>query len=595
MAEVDPRIGRAAASQVDQRAQRDVQVEVAAVFLVTDADSVLRPQEVEQALQTTGERRMFGEQSVDQRGVARRMQRFVEADPVGPVTAGSVIPLRVVARRQSVDLAWRLHRPERVEQFLVVTQLVIAPKVAVVVTVVDQRVGEMDVGQLVALPARPCDVGERQGSHRLAARFTASHRLCETGDERVQVGVAVAMCRIEQGAREHRQAVAQTASSRRVAGALDGLRMEGEKAAPQTRVAADDQRFDAAVLEDLDRQTLLRAIVVGEHRPAPAAMTGHVRQGRPVAVDSAHTARVVERIRQTDAVGVVIRYGGHGGGQGCCPSCRRGRRQTRRIGDKRRVVAPQGAQDKVEQTFVIDQQRAVSLALKDSATVGRLQAEVGALAFRVVGVVAHTVVDPVAQAADRQAGEQAGRLGQEIGQAGTGVGLMDAVYRSGCALHQVDRQVEVVLHLFRRGKSARDGGERLQKGSNRPAIRRTGQGLQRMAHGRQRRFANDAGNRRPFGEKNQQRLDTAPHVSQEAPAFEVGTYPIRRKNGQRGVQAVREDVVDLREATVELRAADGQTLLPGTVPACVGDHAERVRRKRRRSRDRAPRARRGRR
>jgi hypothetical protein len=86
----------------------------------------------------------------------------------------------------------------------------------------------------------------------------------EAGDEFAQVRVRVAVFAIEQGARQHGQAMAQAGEALRVAGAGDRARMQGAEDAPHARVAADDQRVDAAVLEGLDRQALHRAEVVGE-------------------------------------------------------------------------------------------------------------------------------------------------------------------------------------------------------------------------------------------------------------------------------------------------------------------------------------------
>jgi hypothetical protein len=59
VAHVDPRVGSGAALEVDQRADGDVQVQFAAIFLVADAYPVLRAQQIEQALQTPRQRRVL--------------------------------------------------------------------------------------------------------------------------------------------------------------------------------------------------------------------------------------------------------------------------------------------------------------------------------------------------------------------------------------------------------------------------------------------------------------------------------------------------------------------------------------------------------
>ncbi len=128
-----------------------------------------------------------------------------------------------------------------------------------------------------------------------------------------------------------------------------------------------DQPFDAAVFEDLDRHALHRAEVVGEQRRAPAPVTGDVRQACSVTIDSAHSPGVVEDVRQTNAGFVVVgqRRRGH-------RWLRRapGRVSTAGIGYQLRTVTPEAPQVEVEQAFVIDQQRTVPFALKHRAAVG---------------------------------------------------------------------------------------------------------------------------------------------------------------------------------------------------------------------------------
>jgi hypothetical protein len=94
-------------------------------------------QQIEQTLQTPGQRGVLFEQAIDQRGVPRRMQRFVEADPVRPVALALIVPLGVVARRQAIDFGRAGRWSLLVEHFLVVAEFVEAPEVAVVVAVAD--------------------------------------------------------------------------------------------------------------------------------------------------------------------------------------------------------------------------------------------------------------------------------------------------------------------------------------------------------------------------------------------------------------------------------------------------------------------------
>jgi hypothetical protein len=65
VAHVDTRVGAGAALEVDQRAQGDIEVEFAALFLVANADLVLRLEDVQQTLQTPGQGGVLFEQAVD--------------------------------------------------------------------------------------------------------------------------------------------------------------------------------------------------------------------------------------------------------------------------------------------------------------------------------------------------------------------------------------------------------------------------------------------------------------------------------------------------------------------------------------------------
>jgi hypothetical protein len=157
------------------------------------------------------------------------------------------------------------------------------------------------------------------------------------------------------------------------------------------------------------------------------------------------------------------------------------------------------------------------------------------------------------------------RLREEVGQAGAGEGLVDAVDRAAGALHQLQREIEVVLHLLARGQPPGDRRQRLQEGGDRLGVGRFPDQLKGVIDRRQRVFAEDAGDRRPFFEKGQHRFDATPHAAEEAPAVEVGADACGREYAQRVDQAGFEDFADLRETAVELRAVRCQALGPGGI------------------------------
>ena len=119
--------------------------------------------------------------------------------------------------------------------------------------------------------------------------------------------VAVRMCRVEQRARQARQAVPQARFAHVVAGVLGRRRVQRQQHTAQAGIAPQHQVVDAAVLEALDRQALQWAQVVGHLRPAPEPVTGQVRKDRAVALESADTAVLVEHFGQAPAIGLCIR------------------------------------------------------------------------------------------------------------------------------------------------------------------------------------------------------------------------------------------------------------------------------------------------
>jgi hypothetical protein len=163
-----------------------------------------------------------------------------------------------------------------------------------------------------------------------------------------------------------------------------------------------EQGFDAAVLEELDGHALERAPVVGDLGLGPAPMADHVGQSGAVAVEAGNTAGVIEDVGQADSRRVVV-----GKRRQCLID-------VAGVGDQLRAVLPQGTQVEIEPAFVVEQERAVPLALQHGAAVGRLQAEVGTLSFGMVVVIADAVVKPVSQSGDGQRIEQPWRLREKL-------------------------------------------------------------------------------------------------------------------------------------------------------------------------------------
>ena len=357
VAHVDARIGRGTALEFDQGTQRDVEVEFGAFLLVADAYLVLWLQQVEQALQTLGQRFVLGQQAVDLCGVPGRVQRFVEAHPVGAVGLALVIPLRVVARRQAVDFR-ALQLARFVEGFFLVAFLDEFPELSVVVPIADHGIVEEDFGQLVALPARAGNVGERQFGHGGRALADAG---MEAGHKLLQHSIAVTVVGIKEGTREHGQAMAQAGGRVGIAGAFDGLGMEGEEDAREAGILAHQQRIDTRVLEKLDCHALEGAPVVGDLRRRPAAVADHVGQHGAVAIKPGYPVGIVIHVRHTHTQLVVIKYR---------LADLANRQWGRRVGHQHFRVVPQCAEVKVEPALDVVEERAVAFALQDGAAVG---------------------------------------------------------------------------------------------------------------------------------------------------------------------------------------------------------------------------------
>ncbi|OIQ69845.1 hypothetical protein GALL_485480 [mine drainage metagenome] len=170
-----------------------------------------------------------------------------------------------------------------------------------------------------------------------------------------------------------------------------------------------------------------------------------------VAVDAGHAASVVIHIRQAYAELVEI---GHGLAQFV---------EAQRVRHEIVVILPQPAQVHVQLTLMVGQQRAVTLSLQHGPAVRRLQAEKVALALGVILVIADAVLHPVFQSMQGQLADQVRRLVEEIRQARAGKSRLDAMYRTGGALHEIQHQRQIDLHLFLRFQPPRHGGQRLQK------------------------------------------------------------------------------------------------------------------------------------
>ena len=180
-----------------------------------------------------------------------------------------------------------------VEGLLLVAFLDEFPELAVVIAVVDDRVSEMHLGQLIALAPRFGDIGERQVGDFVRAGFATSQQFIETPDVFQQILIGVTVRRVEQRTRQHGQAVAQAGGGLGVAGVLDRLGVQRQEDAAQPRVFAHQQGFDAAVLEKLDRHALEGTPVVGDLRRAPAPVADHVGEYGAIAVKTRDAAGFV--------------------------------------------------------------------------------------------------------------------------------------------------------------------------------------------------------------------------------------------------------------------------------------------------------------
>jgi hypothetical protein len=114
------------------------------------------------------------------------------------------------------------------------------------------------------------------------------------------------MTRIQDGAGEHGQAMANAGFLGRIAVVLPGVGMQGQPEVAQARVEVHGQLLDPGVLEQLDGDALEGAEVVGHGLAAPALVGRHMGQGGPIAVDTPHSIPVVVHIRDADTQVIAI-------------------------------------------------------------------------------------------------------------------------------------------------------------------------------------------------------------------------------------------------------------------------------------------------
>ena len=304
-----------------------------------------------------------------------------------------------------------------------------------------------------------------------------------------QVRVRVAVAGVEQGAREHRQAVAQAGRGGRVAGVRQRPWMQGQENAAQARVFPHQQDLHPAILEELHGHALEGAPVVGDLSGAIAAVADHVGEYGAVAVDAGnlHPDPLADPPREGEGGAQFLPHQGGGQeGDGCYPIVEHvGHAQPELVvvrhrlaqfvegggvGHQQVAVAPQCAQVKLELPLDVDEQGAVAFALQDRQAVGGFEAEIVLLALRVAGVIADPVIGPVLQAGGGQQAQDARCLIEEMRQAGTGKGDVVAVDRSRGAPHQVQGDIDVDLDLLGRLQAACDAGQGLQEGRDGLAV-----------------------------------------------------------------------------------------------------------------------------
>ena len=446
VAHVDAGIRRVAGAPVHHGAQRHIQVQFAALFLIADAHPLLWLEQVQQPLELPRQAGVPGQQPVDGDGIARRLQAVVHTHPVRAVGAGGGVPLGVQARGQGCVVIGGAAAARALETVFLVACFDEAPQVAVVVAPADNRVFEKNARELVAGAAGAGHVPQRQLRHGGGAGFALGHQRLERGDAVQEVRVGFTVIRVQQRAGHAGQPVAQARGGFGIAIAGLRMRVQRQQDAAQAGVEAAGQRVHPRILEKLHRQPLEGAPVVGHQRRAPAPVRRHVGQRGAVAVHAAHAGFIVQHIGQAQAQRVEIRHR-------LAQLVERGG-----IGHQQRGVVPQRFQRALQAPLHVGEQRAVAFALQHGAAVGRLQTEIVGLALRVAAVVAHAVVHPALQPVECQRAQQARRGFQEGRQARAFKSGVVAVDGAAGARHQRPNQVEIGLQRLASRQAPRHGG-----------------------------------------------------------------------------------------------------------------------------------------
>ena len=138
-----------------------------------------------------------------------------------------------------------------------------------------------------------------------------------------------------------------------VTGIFNGLRVQCQEQLVQTGVSSGGQCVHPAVFQVFDADALKRAVVIDDDFPAPAPVSGHVRQRCPIAVQTANTRfAVIQHI---------------GNAYACCVKVRPWFDlffKARGVGHQVLFFIPKRLQVHIEAALVIGEKRAVAFALQ---------------------------------------------------------------------------------------------------------------------------------------------------------------------------------------------------------------------------------------
>ena len=328
------------------------------------------------------------------------------------------------------------------------------------------------------------------------------------------------MIRVEQGARQHRQAVAQAGRRLRIAGVFRRAAGAGPGRCGAGRGTRGSSRvLDAAVLEEFHRHALERAPVVGDLRPGSSAggrPCGRARRGSgrvpltPLCVVVAHRAGGCRACRNTaSGCAQLVVEGTWSTGSARRSSCHRPRRYRSSWRSSSTSSVPWRSR------------------CSTRAAVGRLQAEVVDLALGMVRRSCGCRSRPSSSVRPATAG-RAGAAPARRTPAGPGWGRSGvvAVDGAGGALHELERRW--------RGSAAT---ARATAGAARPRARLCRNGAMALPlgdfwsacdgcrDGGQRVLADERCALRPLGQKDQHRLAPRPSLPSMR-ALDVGVQPL---------------------------------------------------------------------